>query len=116
MYEISEAQLQAFETYCDRKLIREIAESLLVTFPEETMGVNALMREITPIVDTAHGWGITDGPLLALHVYACKVLGCDYYSELPFAGEVMTASGLEDEVKKDWLLRWLDAFRLDSQS
>jgi hypothetical protein len=61
-------------------------------------------------------WRITLPGLIRLHVYACKVLGHDYYKVAKVAGDVLSDSALDEEVKEQWMREWLKALQKKTES
>lgn len=65
-----------------------------------------LRSQLQPLVEKVHSWGISENGFFVLHIFACKVIGIDYYT-LPGFEAVFSDAAISDRLKEEWLGGWL---------
>ena len=109
MIEISVEQMDAVERARLQNVIATIIERLRSQYPD-TPPETELRQMLQPMVEQVSAWKIHSGGFLALHVFACKAIGYDYYT-LPGFDAVFADQEISDNLKEEWLGAWMTHLR-----
>ena len=101
MITVDSEQLAAIERARFEDTLSIVIAQFQLQYPDSPPAPE-LRLQMQPMVEQVTAWGIHSGGFLALHVFACKVIGADYYS-LPGFEEVFADSAISDVLKEEWL-------------
>lgn len=88
-----------------------IADDLTLKYPNDKISRDELVGELDSVLHNAQELGIKSAELLYLHAFISKALGIDYFSVIPFVGQVLSDSNHDESFKLLWLGKWFEAVK-----
>lgn len=93
----------------NEKMKSAIADEMLERYPSTEISRSELIEQIAPVIENGQNLGVRSGELLFQHVLLSKALGTDYFSVIPFIGQVLTSDQLDEKFKLLWLNKWSES-------